>query len=324
MNNIYSNWGLLPSKVIEKIWVRDIMGDPLNDEKAEKVLEDWYNAVNSNLDKFNKIIVTQFCSILLFDFTLGSNEADEELYDSSVRPYINEPFKGNDLKWYRKTIDGILFGDKENIVYKFLEIFNLEKFLNDDVVINIVVEYDKNINELDMEIVKFQLIQNELLTIEYNEFIDNIETEETPNKEDDEEESSEVEENEDIIESLLSKDGYAFVIEQGEVTPNNIPDYDVEIYDSIYEVRDAHISGVKYEITDEKLEEIKKITKEYLDTLIELSKRIKNNEIFGGYNYMIVKYERITLILDMNDIEDHNDKFIFNEYKNKIVEVIKK
>lgn len=322
MNN---NWGIISSKIVDQVFVRDVLGNELPEEEITKVIEMWSNAISQNSKKFNNIIIRQLCLILQFDFTLGSDEADEELYESELKPFIKEQYKEKNLNWYQETVHDIVYNKIENMEEEFSKIINIEDYLN-NTIINISIEYDDNINELSMELSHFQIVENEIITIEYNEICGNenniIEDNNTTNYDEDKDEK--IKDYEDIVDSLLSIDGFVFIAQKGAVLPGDVPSYDVVIYDSIFEKRDAFLFGYNFDVTDEKIEKISQITSKYFDSLVQLAKTSKTEMVFGGYDYMIVKQGPITLFLDEYNIKNADDKKIYNEYRNEIVEELKK
>ena len=166
-------WGILPSSVLKSIDVVDYHKMELPDDETNAIVSKWQDKIKSNLEKFNYGIVSALLRDLRFDCTF--QEYDEEVYDTEIRPFLKGENAKKDLEWYQNYMSEIAKKEWKLEVKDFLDIFDIEKYLNSNIVrINGITIEDNNddTQTLIFEVQSEYLIESEVLCVDENLSVD--------------------------------------------------------------------------------------------------------------------------------------------------------
>ena len=159
-------WGILPSKALDKMIVSDYNDVELPDEEVNDIVSKWRNLINNNKEKFNRGIIGALYYNLKFDCTF--QEDDDDVFDTEIRPFLKGDNNKKDIEWYRNYMEENSKNDWDLEMKNFLSIFDIEKYLDSDIVEYPFVKLEDNndgTQKLIIEIHSYALIEADVLYI---------------------------------------------------------------------------------------------------------------------------------------------------------------
>ena len=104
-------------------------------EESDELIQEILSLISKNKEKFEKSVIETCYNKISFDFTLGSDEEDDELFDEYIKPYLVQPLSREEYqeKMYNVGVENMEQELREIIDFqRFFENIQASLYISDD------------------------------------------------------------------------------------------------------------------------------------------------------------------------------------------------